>query len=166
MIIGTSQKLVQAYKLQKCVFKQDVYCCNPLPELLEKYPELLSASTEINKRPLPGAVKAFALNEGKQDFHQLTQSRFEAGVWLHLDVRMCAETRLLVIYLIFMSCSSQTHVMELIRELGLEVFPQYTKGKKVHHVGGPHAKIKMFTTSMPSYSPLNLLDFTQILRRV
>ncbi|XP_016091519.1 probable flavin-containing monoamine oxidase A [Sinocyclocheilus grahami] len=62
--------------------------------------------------------------------------------------------------------SSQTHVMELIRELGLEVFPQYTEGKKVHHVGGPHAKIKMYTTSMPSYSPLTLLDFTQILRRI
>uniref|UniRef100_A0A671RLF3 Amine oxidase n=1 Tax=Sinocyclocheilus anshuiensis TaxID=1608454 RepID=A0A671RLF3_9TELE len=62
--------------------------------------------------------------------------------------------------------SSQTHVMELIRELGLEVFPQYTEGKKVHHVGGPHAKIKMYTTSMPSYSPLTLLDFTQVLRRI
>ncbi|KTF72766.1 hypothetical protein cypCar_00036950, partial [Cyprinus carpio] len=76
------------------------------------------------------------------------------------------ETRLLVIYLIFMSCSSQTHVMELIRELGLEVFPQYTEGKKVHHVGGPHAKIKTYTSSMPSYSPLALLDFTQVLWRV
>lgn len=62
--------------------------------------------------------------------------------------------------------SSQTHVMELIQELGLEVFPQYTEGKKVHHVGGPHAKIKMFTSSIPSYSPITLLDFTQILRRI
>uniref|UniRef100_A0A8C1WIV5 Amine oxidase n=1 Tax=Cyprinus carpio TaxID=7962 RepID=A0A8C1WIV5_CYPCA len=62
--------------------------------------------------------------------------------------------------------SSQTHVMELIRELGLEVFPQYTEGKKVHHVGGPHAKIKTYTSSMPSYSPLALLDFTQVLWRI
>ncbi|XP_073685374.1 amine oxidase [flavin-containing] [Garra rufa] len=62
--------------------------------------------------------------------------------------------------------SSQTHVMELIKELGLEVFPQYTKGKKVHHVGGPQAKIKTYTSSMPSYSPLALLDFTQLLWRI
>ncbi|XP_050976399.1 amine oxidase [flavin-containing] isoform X2 [Labeo rohita] len=62
--------------------------------------------------------------------------------------------------------SSQTHVMELIQELGLEVFPQYTKGKKVHHVGGPQAKIKTYTTSMPSYSPLTMLDFTLLLWRI
>lgn len=79
---------------------------------------------------------------------------------------MCAETRLLAIFLIFISCSSQTHVMELIQELGVEVFPQYTEGKKVHHMGGPHAKIKTYASSIPSYSPLILLDFTQILWRV
>uniref|UniRef100_A0A8C1AGK4 monoamine oxidase n=1 Tax=Cyprinus carpio carpio TaxID=630221 RepID=A0A8C1AGK4_CYPCA len=49
--------------------------------------------------------------------------------------------------------SSQTHVTELIREVGLEVFPQYTEGKKVHHVGGPHAKIKTYITRILSYSP-------------
>ncbi|KAK9968135.1 hypothetical protein ABG768_002475 [Culter alburnus] len=62
--------------------------------------------------------------------------------------------------------SSQTHVMELIQELGVEVFPQYTEGKKVHHMGGPHAKIKTYASSIPSYSPLILLDFTQILWRI
>jgi len=56
--------------------------------------------------------------------------------------------------------------MELIRELGVEVFPQYTKGKKEHHVGGPHAKISTYSSSIPSFSPLVLLDFTQILWRV
>ncbi|XDV54034.1 hypothetical protein PO909_022412 [Leuciscus waleckii] len=62
--------------------------------------------------------------------------------------------------------SSQTHVMELIRELGVEVFPQYTEGKKVHHMGGPHAKISTYSSSIPSYSPLVLLDFSQILWRI
>ncbi|XP_051764365.1 amine oxidase [flavin-containing] A isoform X2 [Ctenopharyngodon idella] len=62
--------------------------------------------------------------------------------------------------------SSQTHVMELIQELGVEVFPQYTEGKKVHHMGGPHSKIKTYASSIPSYSPLILLDFTQILWRI
>uniref|UniRef100_A0A8C1SYF1 monoamine oxidase n=1 Tax=Cyprinus carpio TaxID=7962 RepID=A0A8C1SYF1_CYPCA len=37
--------------------------------------------------------------------------------------------------------------------VGLEVFPQYTEGKKVHHVGGPHAKIKTYITRILSYSP-------------
>ncbi|XP_062410643.1 probable flavin-containing monoamine oxidase A [Sardina pilchardus] len=59
--------------------------------------------------------------------------------------------------------SSQTHVMQLIEELGLEVYPQYTKGKKVHHMGGPKARINTYTSSTPSYSPLTVLDFLQFL---
>ncbi|XP_066507699.1 probable flavin-containing monoamine oxidase A [Hoplias malabaricus] len=62
--------------------------------------------------------------------------------------------------------SSQTHVMELIRELGLEVYPQFTEGKKVHHMGGANAKIRTYTSSIPSFSPLVLLDFVQFLWRV
>ncbi|KAA0703845.1 Amine oxidase [flavin-containing] [Triplophysa tibetana] len=62
--------------------------------------------------------------------------------------------------------SSQTHVMELIKELGLEVYPQFSEGKKVHHMGGPHAKIKTYTSSIPSYSPLVMLDLVQFLWRI
>lgn len=62
--------------------------------------------------------------------------------------------------------SSQHHVMELIREFGVEVYPQYTKGKKVHHMGGPRAKITTYTSSIPSYSPLVMLDFLQFLWRI
>ena len=62
--------------------------------------------------------------------------------------------------------SSQTHVMQLIEELGLVVYPQYTKGKKVHHMGGPRAKISHYTSSMPSYSLLVLLDFVQFIWKV
>ncbi|XP_041914302.1 probable flavin-containing monoamine oxidase A [Alosa sapidissima] len=62
--------------------------------------------------------------------------------------------------------SSQTHVMQLIEELGLVVYPQYTEGKKVHHMGGPNARISTYTTSIPSYSPLVLLDFLQFIWKI
>ncbi|XP_063067468.1 probable flavin-containing monoamine oxidase A [Engraulis encrasicolus] len=62
--------------------------------------------------------------------------------------------------------SSQTHVMQLIEELGLVAYPQYTLGKKVHHMGGPNAKISTYTTSTPLYSPLILLDFLQFLWKI
>ncbi|XP_018589942.2 probable flavin-containing monoamine oxidase A [Scleropages formosus] len=54
--------------------------------------------------------------------------------------------------------SSQMYVMDLIRELGLETYPQYTAGKKVYHMGGPRAKVRTYTNSLPSMSLLTLLD--------
>uniref|UniRef100_A0A3B1JPZ4 Amine oxidase n=1 Tax=Astyanax mexicanus TaxID=7994 RepID=A0A3B1JPZ4_ASTMX len=62
--------------------------------------------------------------------------------------------------------SSQTHVMELIEELGLEVYPQFTEGKKVHHMGGRDAKISTYTSSIPSFSLPVLLDFLQFLWKI
>uniref|UniRef100_A0A096LWD0 Amine oxidase n=1 Tax=Poecilia formosa TaxID=48698 RepID=A0A096LWD0_POEFO len=59
--------------------------------------------------------------------------------------------------------STQTHIMELIKELGLEVYPQFNVGKKVLHVGGPTSKVRSYRTSIPALSPLVLLDFTQML---
>uniref|UniRef100_A0A3B3VYT5 Amine oxidase n=1 Tax=Poecilia latipinna TaxID=48699 RepID=A0A3B3VYT5_9TELE len=62
--------------------------------------------------------------------------------------------------------STQTHIMELIKELGLEVYPQFNVGKKVLHVGGPTSKVRSYRTSIPALSPLVLLDFTQMLWKV
>ncbi|XP_030624997.1 probable flavin-containing monoamine oxidase A [Chanos chanos] len=62
--------------------------------------------------------------------------------------------------------STQTHVMDLIEELGVEVYPQYTEGRKVHHMGGPRAKIRSYGSSLPSFSPLVLLDFIQFLWKI
>lgn len=62
--------------------------------------------------------------------------------------------------------SSQIHVMELIQEFGVEVFTQYTEGKKLHHIGGPNAKIKMYNTTVPQFSPLVMLDFIQVMWKV
>ncbi|GAA6077900.1 probable flavin-containing monoamine oxidase A isoform X1 [Tachysurus ichikawai] len=62
--------------------------------------------------------------------------------------------------------SSQTHIMDLIQELGLEVYPQFTEGMKVHHPGGVNAKISTYTSSIPPFSPLVLLDFINFLWRV
>ncbi|XP_061118056.1 probable flavin-containing monoamine oxidase A [Conger conger] len=62
--------------------------------------------------------------------------------------------------------STQTHVMDLIRELGLEVYPQYTEGKKVHHMGAPESKARTYTGSLPFSSPLVLLDTTLFLWKI
>ncbi|XP_060764812.1 probable flavin-containing monoamine oxidase A [Neoarius graeffei] len=62
--------------------------------------------------------------------------------------------------------SSQTHIMDLIEELGLELYPQFTEGKKIHHTGGTNTKISTYTSSIPSFSPLVLLDFMLFLWRI
>ncbi|XP_064163173.1 probable flavin-containing monoamine oxidase A isoform X1 [Anguilla rostrata] len=62
--------------------------------------------------------------------------------------------------------STQTHVMDLIQELGLEVYPQYAEGRKVHHMGAPEAKARTYTSSLPFSSPLVLLDTTFFLWKV
>uniref|UniRef100_A0A668A0I9 Amine oxidase n=1 Tax=Myripristis murdjan TaxID=586833 RepID=A0A668A0I9_9TELE len=62
--------------------------------------------------------------------------------------------------------STQTHIMELIKELGLEIYPQYNSGKKVHQIGGPDAKVRTYKTSIPTLSPLVLMDFTQFLWKI
>ncbi|KAK5622876.1 hypothetical protein CRENBAI_023291, partial [Crenichthys baileyi] len=56
--------------------------------------------------------------------------------------------------------------MELIKDLGLEVYPQFNVGKKVLHVGGPTCKVRMYRTSIPALSPLVLLDFSQLLWKI
>lgn len=66
----------------------------------------------------------------------------------------------------FFPHSTQTHILELIEELGLETYQQYNAGKKVHHMGGPSAKIRTYGTSIPALSPLVLMDLTQFLWRV
>lgn len=63
-------------------------------------------------------------------------------------------------------CSTQTHILELIKELGLETYPQYNVGKKVYHTGGPRAKIHTYTSSIPALSPLVMMDFMQMLWKV
>uniref|UniRef100_A0A673C254 Amine oxidase n=1 Tax=Sphaeramia orbicularis TaxID=375764 RepID=A0A673C254_9TELE len=62
--------------------------------------------------------------------------------------------------------STQTHILELIEELGLETYPQFNTGKKVHHMGGPCAKVRTYKTSIPALSPLVLLDLTQLIWKI
>ena len=64
------------------------------------------------------------------------------------------------------SFSTQTHILELINELGLETYPQFNAGKKVHHMGGPGAKVRTYSTSIPALSPVVLMDFTQLFWKV
>ncbi|XP_034048601.1 probable flavin-containing monoamine oxidase A [Thalassophryne amazonica] len=62
--------------------------------------------------------------------------------------------------------STQTHIMELIKELGLETYPQFTSGKTVHHMGGPDDKIRTCQTTIPTESPVVLMDVTQLLWKI
>ncbi|XP_044030718.1 probable flavin-containing monoamine oxidase A isoform X1 [Siniperca chuatsi] len=62
--------------------------------------------------------------------------------------------------------STQTHILELIKELGLETYPQFNSGKKVHHMGGPGAKVRSYRTSIPALSPVVLVDLTQLLWKI
>ncbi|XP_072309720.1 probable flavin-containing monoamine oxidase A [Eucyclogobius newberryi] len=62
--------------------------------------------------------------------------------------------------------SSQTHVLALIEELGLETYPQFRSGKKVHHMGGPKARVRSYTSSIPALSPMVLLDFSLFLFKI
>ncbi|XP_031594931.1 probable flavin-containing monoamine oxidase A [Oreochromis aureus] len=62
--------------------------------------------------------------------------------------------------------STQTHMLKLIKELGLEVYPQFIMGRKVHHMGGPTSKVRTYKTSIPTLSPVVLMDFTQILWKI
>ncbi|GAA6216038.1 probable flavin-containing monoamine oxidase A [Lates japonicus] len=62
--------------------------------------------------------------------------------------------------------STQTHILELINELGLETFPQFNTGKKVYHTGGPGARVRTYRTSIPALSPLVLMDITQFLWKI
>lgn len=56
--------------------------------------------------------------------------------------------------------STQTHILQLIEELGLETYPQFNIGRKVHHTGGPLARVRTYKTSIPALSPLVLLDLS------
>ncbi|XP_041826922.1 probable flavin-containing monoamine oxidase A isoform X2 [Melanotaenia boesemani] len=62
--------------------------------------------------------------------------------------------------------STQTHVMDLIKELGLEIYPQFNTGKKVIHMGGPTSKVRTYSSSIPTMSPLVLMDFTHLLSKI
>ncbi|XP_049909125.1 probable flavin-containing monoamine oxidase A [Epinephelus moara] len=61
---------------------------------------------------------------------------------------------------------TQTHILELIEELGLETYQQFNIGKKVHHMGGPGAKVRTYRTSIPALSPVVLMDLTQLLWKI
>ncbi|XP_068191564.1 probable flavin-containing monoamine oxidase A [Antennarius striatus] len=62
--------------------------------------------------------------------------------------------------------STQTHILDLIQELGFETYPQFNSGKKVHHMGGLDAKVRTYRTSIPALSPVALMDLTQLLWRI
>lgn len=61
---------------------------------------------------------------------------------------------------------SQTHVMELIEELGLQTYPQFHSGKKVSHLGGPQAKVKSYNSDIPALNPLVLMDLSRFFTKI
>nr|XP_015199567.1 PREDICTED: probable flavin-containing monoamine oxidase A isoform X2 [Lepisosteus oculatus] len=61
---------------------------------------------------------------------------------------------------------TQTHILDLIQELGLEIYPQYTEGKKVYRLGGPEAEIRTYTSSIPPLSLMGLIDMQLLLWKI
>lgn len=56
--------------------------------------------------------------------------------------------------------------MELIKELDLETYKQFQDGKKVYHMGGPGARVRTYRSSIPTLSPLVMMDLAQFLWKV
>ena len=54
--------------------------------------------------------------------------------------------------------------MNMINELGLEVYNQYTEGQKVQQLGGD--TIKTYQSTIPSLSPIALLDLHLFMNKV
>ncbi|GFN78483.1 amine oxidase [Plakobranchus ocellatus] len=50
----------------------------------------------------------------------------------------------------------QTHVIQLLKELGLETYPQYTSGQKLQQLGG--TKVTSYSSDIPSLSFWALID--------
>ncbi|XP_063600227.1 probable flavin-containing monoamine oxidase A isoform X2 [Penaeus indicus] len=57
--------------------------------------------------------------------------------------------------------SSQKHVMDMLRELGLETYPQYTSGTKVMQLG-PGGKVRTYKSDIPSIGSLKGLVQLQL----
>ncbi|KAI1697563.1 NAD(P)-binding rossmann-like domain-containing protein [Ditylenchus destructor] len=47
---------------------------------------------------------------------------------------------------------TQTHILDLIKELGLDIYPQYAEGKKLAQLG--KTKIRSYSSSLPSTKEL------------
>lgn len=57
--------------------------------------------------------------------------------------------------------SSQKHVIDMLRELGLETYPQYTSGTKVMQLGS-ESKVRTYSTDIPSLGSLKGLVQLQL----
>ncbi|XP_047502398.1 probable flavin-containing monoamine oxidase A [Penaeus chinensis] len=57
--------------------------------------------------------------------------------------------------------SSQKHVIDMLRELGLETYPQYTSGTKVMQLG-PESKVRPYSSDIPSLGSLRGLVQLQL----
>ncbi len=62
------------------------------------------------------------------------------------------------------SCRPQVHIVELIKELGLEVHDQYSKGAKFARLSD--GKVRKYLSTLPKISPLSLLDIYFFINKV
>ncbi|XP_064608664.1 amine oxidase [flavin-containing] B-like [Liolophura sinensis] len=60
--------------------------------------------------------------------------------------------------------SSQTHIVDLVNELGLELCRQYTEGRKYMQLGG--YRLRSYSSSLPSLSPLALVDLHRFITKI
>ncbi len=61
---------------------------------------------------------------------------------------------------------SQPRVNRLARELGLETFPTFARGRKVMDLDGPHARVRTYAGPIPRLGLLDLLRLELALRSV
>ncbi|XP_052266811.1 probable flavin-containing monoamine oxidase A [Dreissena polymorpha] len=58
----------------------------------------------------------------------------------------------------------QPHIMALLEELGIEVYPQHIDGRKYMQVGSKH-RVSSYLSDIPSLPFLGLLDLNRLLKR-
>jgi len=64
-------------------------------------------------------------------------------------------------------CSCQPEIMQLIKELSLLVYPQYTSGSKLLQLGSSStSKVSRYTSEIPSLPLFALMDLYLFIRKV
>lgn len=63
-----------------------------------------------------------------------------------------------------MSYSTQTHIIDVIKELGLATYKQFTDGTKLMQLGS--YRVRSYKSEIPSFSLLGVLDLARFLHKV
>lgn len=62
------------------------------------------------------------------------------------------------------SSRTQLHIISLIEELGLQIYPQFTDGKKFQKLGGD--EVKTYFSDIPPLPLISLIDLDLFMKKV